>query len=53
MNADEQRIAREDRHWNAPKMFLLGFGFLGLCLGLIFTMAFSSDPRGYSLIPWW
>ena len=49
----EQRIVREEREWNASRMFLLGFGFLAVCLAVIFTMAFSSDPRGYSLIPWW
>ena len=49
----EQRIAREESHWNAPRMFVLGFGFLALCLTAIFAMAFLSEPRGHSLIPWW
>lgn len=49
----EQRITREERTWNAPRMFALGFAFLGVCLAVIFAMAFSSSPRGYSLIPYW
>ncbi|MDH5676347.1 MAG: hypothetical protein OEZ06_29785 [Myxococcales bacterium] len=36
---DEQRIAREEAHWNAPRLFVLGFGFLGLCLVLIYISA--------------
>jgi hypothetical protein len=36
---DEQRIAREESTWNAPKLFALGFIFLGLCIALIYAMA--------------
>jgi hypothetical protein len=35
----EQRIAREEATWNAPKLFVLGFVFLGTCLAIIYTMA--------------
>lgn len=49
----EQRIAREESHWNAPRMFVLGFGFLALCLAVILGAAYLSSPHGYSLIPWW
>lgn len=49
----QQRIKQEERSWNAPKMFALGFAFLGVCLVVIFAMAFSSSPSGYSLIPFW
>jgi hypothetical protein len=49
----DQRIVREERHWNTSRMFALGFGFLGACLAVIFAMAYSSSPSGYSLIPWW
>lgn len=50
---DEQRIAREEREWGAPRMFVLGFGFLAACIALILAMSYLSSPRGYSLIPWW
>jgi hypothetical protein len=35
----EQRIAREESTWNAPKLFALGIVFLGLCIALIYVMA--------------
>jgi hypothetical protein len=35
----EQRIAREEATWNAPKLFALGFIFLGICIAVIYTMA--------------
>lgn len=47
----EQRIQQEERTWNAPKMFVLGFAFLGLCLAVIFAMAYSSSPDAYSMNP--
>ena len=36
---EEQRIAREEAYWNAPRLFVLGFVFLGACLVLIRVMA--------------
>jgi hypothetical protein len=36
---DEQRIAREEKYWNAPRLFTLGFAFLGVCLVVIYVMA--------------
>ena len=35
----EQRIAREESTWNAPKLFALGFVFLGICIAVIYVMA--------------
>jgi len=35
----EQRIAREEATWNAPKLFALGFIFLAACIALIYVMA--------------
>ncbi len=35
----EQRIAREEATWNAPKLFALGFIFLGICIAVIYAMA--------------
>lgn len=35
----EQRIAREEAYWNAPRLFALGFAFLGACIVLIYLMA--------------
>lgn len=52
-NRHDERIAREEREWTAPKLFVLGFGFLGVCLAVIFLMAYSSDPPPYHIIPWW
>ena len=37
--SNEQRIAREEGQWTAPKLFGLGFVFLGLCIALIYAMA--------------
>ena len=37
--SDEQRIAREESSWNAPKLFALGFIFLGICIAVIYAMA--------------
>ena len=33
-------------------MFVLGFGFLGLCLFVILAMPYFTSPAGYSLWPW-
>lgn len=37
--SEKQRIAREEETWNAPKLFLLGFVFLGACLAVIMLMS--------------
>ena len=37
--SDEQRIAREETTWNAPKLFTLGLVFLGICIVTIYVMA--------------
>ena len=37
--SDEQRIAREEQEWTAPKLFGLGFVFLGICIAVIYAMA--------------
>jgi hypothetical protein len=36
---DKQRISKEEETWNAPKLFVLGFVFLGACIALIMLMA--------------
>jgi hypothetical protein len=36
---DKQRISKEEETWNAPKLFVLGFLFLGACLALIMLMS--------------
>jgi hypothetical protein len=36
---DKQRIAKEEETWNAPKLFVLGFVFLGACIALIMLMS--------------
>ena len=38
-DSQEQRIAREEAYWNAPRLFGLGFAFLGACIVLIYVMA--------------
>ncbi|MGD8860774.1 MAG: hypothetical protein PVI30_12260 [Myxococcales bacterium] len=35
----EQRIAREEAYWTAPRLFALGFTFLGTCIALIYLCA--------------
>jgi hypothetical protein len=37
--SDEQRIAREEQHWTAPRLLILGFSFLGVCLVVIYAIA--------------
>lgn len=41
---EEQRIAREEAEWNAPKLFILGFVFLTIAIGVIYGL--SSIPTG-------
>jgi hypothetical protein len=36
---DKQRIAKEEETWNAPKLFVLGFVFLGACIALIMLLS--------------
>ena len=36
---DKQRIAKEEETWNAPKLFVLGFLFLGACIALIMVLS--------------
>jgi hypothetical protein len=41
----DQRIVREEEYWNAPRLFVAGFVFLGVCIVVIYlmaTFAFSS-----------
>ncbi len=35
----EQRIAREEAEWNAPKLFILGFAFLGVAIAVIYALS--------------
>ena len=37
--SQEQRIAREEGYWNAPRLFGLGFAFLGAALVFIYVIA--------------
>ena len=36
---DKQRIAKEEETWNAPKLFVLGFLFLGACITVIMVIS--------------
>ena len=36
---DKQRIAKEEETWNAPRLFVLGFVFLGACITVIMIMS--------------
>ena len=36
---EQQRIAREEETWNAPKLFVLGFVFLGICIAVIMLLS--------------
>jgi hypothetical protein len=36
---DKHRIAKEEETWNAPKLFVLGFLFLGACIALIMVLS--------------
>ena len=38
-DTQEQRISREEAYWNAPRLFGLGFAFLGACLVVIYVFA--------------
>ncbi len=33
------RIEREEEYWTAPRLFAFGFGFLGVCIVVIYLMA--------------
>jgi len=35
----EDRISREEAHWNTPRLLRLGFIFLGACLVFIYFIA--------------
>ena len=35
----EDRIQREEAHWNTPRLLKLGFIFLGVCLVFIYFIA--------------
>ena len=35
----EQRIEREEAEWNAPKLFILGFVFLGIAIAVIYALS--------------
>ena len=35
----EERISREEEHWNTPRLLRLGFVFLGVCLVIIYVIA--------------
>jgi hypothetical protein len=37
--SEEQRIARQEAYWTAPKLFACGIAFLALCVVAIYTMA--------------
>ena len=37
--SDEDRISREEAHWNTPRLLKLGFIFLGACLIFIYFIA--------------
>ena len=37
--SEEQRIAREESYWNAPRLFTAGIVFLGVCIVVIYLMA--------------
>jgi hypothetical protein len=36
---EEQRIAREEQYWTTPRLLILGFSFLGICLVVIYAIA--------------
>jgi hypothetical protein len=36
---DDQRIAREEQYWTTPRLLILGFSFLGVCLVVIYAIA--------------
>ena len=49
---DQERIAREEAAWTAPKFFITGFAFLGACILTLIVMASINNPYGFSLL-WW
>ena len=36
---NEQRIAREEATWDAPRLFALALGFLAIAIGFIYAIA--------------
>jgi hypothetical protein len=42
----QKRFAEQDKHWKAPRFFLLGFVTLAICLTVIYLM---STTTGCSL----
>lgn len=37
--SNDDRIAREEADWDAPRLLLLGFGFLAVCIAVIYAIA--------------
>lgn len=37
--SDEERIAREEEYWTAPRLLGSGFVFLGACIVVIYLMS--------------
>lgn len=35
----EDRIAREEAYWTAPRLFVFGLGFLACAIGFIYAMS--------------
>lgn len=35
----EDRISREEQHWNGPRLFKLGLVFLAICIAFIYFIA--------------
>lgn len=38
-DSQDQRIAREEGYWTAPRLFAAGIAFLAVCVVVIYTMA--------------
>ena len=36
---NDQRIAREEAKWDAPRLFVLAFGFLAVAIAFIYAIA--------------
>lgn len=47
-SSDEERIAREEEYWTAPRLFIFGFALLGAAITLIVVMANLRDWLGIS-----
>lgn len=39
LESHEERIAREEARWNAPRLFAFGCAFLGSCIVLIYILS--------------